>query len=338
MAEAALQNAVRLRPAAGETHLAQAEYLYRCHLKYDRARAELALAARALPNSSRVYELTGYIDRRQGRWEEASRNLEKALQLDPRNVVVLGQIANIYSYLRRFQEEVSALDRVLALSPKDAGILISRAFTEVELYANLQPYHEAVRAVWSEGPESAEQVASEWFAVSWYERNAADATRAAAAISSEGAGSNAVRFPRPWYEGLAARLRNDAVSAKDAFSRARAVAEHDVQERPDYGPPLSVLGMIDAMLGRNEDAVREGRRAVDLLPVERDSINGSHLVMNLAIIYAATGQNDRAIEQLNLLLSKPGDGSYGDLRLNPFWDPLRGDPRFEKLVASLAPK
>jgi serine/threonine-protein kinase len=96
--------------------------------------------------------------------------------------------------------------------------------------------------------------------------------------------------------------------------------------------------MIDAMLDRKQDAIREGRRAVELLPVERDSINGSHLLMHLAMIYAATGEKDLAIEQLKLLLSKPGDGSYGDFRLNPFWDPLRADPRFEKLVSSLAPK
>jgi serine/threonine-protein kinase len=96
--------------------------------------------------------------------------------------------------------------------------------------------------------------------------------------------------------------------------------------------------MIDAELHRKEDAIREGRRAVELLPVERDSINGSHLLMHLAMIYAATEEKDLAIEQLNVLLSQPGDGSYGDLRLNPFWDPLRSDPRFEKLVASLAPK
>ena len=337
-AEAALQNAVRLRPDAGETHLAQAEYLYRCHLKYDRARAELALAARTLPNSSRVYELTGYIDRRQGHWEEATRNLEKALQLDPRNIVVLSQIANIYSYLRRFQEEVSALDRVLALTPKDAGILVSRAFIELEVHANLQPYHEVVHALLSESPDSVEGIASEWFQLSWYERNAADATRAAAAILAEGAGSNAVRFPRAWYEGLAARLRGDATSAQDAFVQAHAAVEHDVEERPEYGPPLSVLGMIDAMLGHKDEAIREGRRGVELLSIEQDSINGSHLLLNLAIIYASTGQKDLAIDQLDANFRKPGDSSYGDLRLNPFWDPLRGDPRFEKIVASFAPK
>jgi TolB-like protein/class 3 adenylate cyclase len=338
LAEAALQNALRLRPDAGETHLAQAEYLYRCHFKYDRARAELALAARALPNNPRVYALTGFIDRRQGHWEEAIRNFEKALQVDPRNYVVLQQISATYPYLRRHREEALAADRVLSLNPKDAGARISRAFVDLEWRANLQPYRDAVHAILLENPDGAEEVASDWFAVSWYERNAADVTRAAAAIPAEGAGSNAVRFPKAWYEGLAARLRGDAASAQETFLRARAVAEHDVQERPEYGPPLCVLGMIDAELHRKEDAIREGRRAVELLPVERDSINGSHLVMHLAMIYAAIGEKDLAIEQLRALLSRPGDGSYGDFRLNSFWDPLRGDPRFEKLVASLAPK
>jgi serine/threonine-protein kinase len=338
LTEAALENAVRLRPDAGETHLAQAEYLYRCHLKYDRARAELALAARALPNNSRVYALTAFIDRRQGRWEEAIRNFEKALEVDPRNYVVLGQISSSYPYLRRPREEAAALDRLLSLNPNDTGVRVSRAFVDLEARANLQPYRDTVHAILLENPDGAEDIASEWFAASWYERNAAEATRAAAAMSAEGAGSNAVRFPKAWYEGLAARLRGERALAQEAFLRARAVAEHDVQERPEYGPPLGVLGMIDAMLGRKEDAIREGSRAVELLPVERDTINGSQLLMHLAMIYAAAGEKDLAIEKLRALLSKPGDGSYGDFRLNPFWDPLRGDPRFEELVASLAPK
>lgn len=338
LAETALQNAVRLRPEAGETHLAQAEYLYRCHLKYDRARAELALAAQALPNSSRVYALTGFIDRRQGHWDDAIRNMEKALALDPKNYVVLGQIAATYPYLRRFREEASAVDRALSLNPKDAGLRLSRAFVDLELQGNLQPYHEVIRDILSESPDNAEEIALDWFAVAWYERDAAAAARAASAIPAEGAGINALRFPHAWFEGLAARLHKDFASARDAFTRARTIAEHDVEERPDYGPPVCVLGMIDAMLGRSDDAMREGQRAVQLLPVDQDTINGSHLVMNLAIIYAAVGQKDQAINQLEILFSKLGDCSYGDLRLNPFWDPLRGDPGFEKIVASLAPQ
>jgi serine/threonine-protein kinase len=338
LVEAALQNAVRLRPDAGETHLARAEYLYRCLRKYTRAQAELTLAARTLPNNSRVYALIGYIDRRQGHWEDAVQQLEKALHLDPENYVALGQIAATYPYLRRFREEAAALDRVLAFNPEDSGVRISRGFVELEHHGNLQPYREAVRSILARRPENAEEIAADWFAVAWYGRDAVEAARAAAAMSAEGAGSNALRFPRAWFEGLAAHLRKDSASAQDAFTRARAEIEREVKERPAYGPPLCVLGMIDAMLGRKEDAIREGRRAVELLPVEQDSINGSQLLMYLAIIDAAAGEKDQALTQLQLLLSRPGDGSYGDLYLNPFWDPLRGDPRFEKIVASLAPK
>ena len=232
MAETALQNAVRLRPDAGETHLAQAEYLYRCYLKNDRALAELGLAAQALPNNSRVYELSGYIERRQGRWEEARRDLEKARQLDPRNVVILQQIANFYPYLRQFDEEAAALDRLLKLTPKDQGIRVSRAFVEVERRANLEPYREAVRSILENHPETKEDIASDWFAVAWYGRDANQAMQAATSIPATGAGSNAVRFPRAWYQGLAAKLSQNSVAAREAFSRARTEIDHEMQQRP----------------------------------------------------------------------------------------------------------
>jgi tetratricopeptide (TPR) repeat protein len=338
LAESALQNAIRLRPDAGETHLAHAEFLYRCLAKYDRSRAELALAARSLPNNSRIYALTGFIDRRQGNWEEAIRNLEKAVELDPQNLLSLQQIAAGYPFLRRFDDEASALDRLLVLNPKDPGLRVSRGFVELERHANLEPYREAVRQILEKNPELAEDIASEWFAVSWYDRNGAEATRAAAAIPASGGGTNAVRYPKAWYEGLAARLRQDAGAAQEAFGRARAEAEHAVQERPEYGPPLSVLGLIDAMLGRRDEASKEAERAAELLPVAQDSINGSSLLLNLAIVHAAIGEKALAMTEIQKLVSRPGDGSYGDFRLNPFWDPLRGDPAFEKLVSSMAPR
>jgi TolB-like protein len=259
LAEAALEKATHLRPDAGETHLGRAEYLYRCYLDYERARAELELAARALPNNSRVFALTGYIDRRQGRWEDAIRNMEKALEVDPRNFTILQQIAATYPYLRRFRDEALAADRILALDPTDAGVRISRAFVELELHGNVQPYRDTVHAIMAENPESGEEIASERFAVAWYQRDAAEATRAAASIPADGAGWNAVRLPRAWFEGLAARLRGDIAAADDAFSRARALVDHEVQQKPDDGPSLGVLGLIDAMRGRKEDAISEGR-------------------------------------------------------------------------------
>jgi hypothetical protein len=139
-------------------------------------------------------------------------------------------------------------------------------------------------------------------------------------------------------EGVIARMTKDEQHAQLAFTAARAEQEKTFQAQPDYGPALCVLGVIDAALGRKEEALREGRRAVELLPVEKDSVNGAHMIHNLAMIAAWVGEKDLAFEQLALSARTPNGATYGELKLDPFWDPLRGDPRFEKIVASLGPK
>ena len=133
-------------------------------------------------------------------------------------------------------------------------------------------------------------------------------------------------------------MTKDDDKAQSAFTTARAEQEKIVQAQPDYGPPLVVLGLIDAALGRKEEALREGRRAVELLPVEKDAIKGALMIEYLAMIAAWVGDKDLACEQLAIAVRYPGPLSYGELKLMPFWDPLRGDPRFEQIVASLAPK
>jgi tetratricopeptide (TPR) repeat protein len=141
-----------------------------------------------------------------------------------------------------------------------------------------------------------------------------------------------VRTPRSFFEGLVARVRNDAAGAETAFTAARVEMEKIVREQPDYARALCVLGMIDAALGRKEDALREGRRAVELLPVTKDALAGAAVLSNLAITYAWVGEKELAIKQLDELVRIPSPACYGQLKLHPFWDPLRGDPRFEKLV------
>ena len=173
------------------------------------------------------------------------------------------------------------------------------------------------------------------------ERDVAAAKDALLASDEVPLGLDAVHFPRPFVEGVIARMTNDEQKAQLAFTAARAEQEKKVQAQPDYGPAWCVLGVIDAALGRKEDALREGRRAVELLPVEKDSINGLHMIEYFAMIAAWVGEKDLACEQLATVVRYPGSGfsvSYGDLKLDPFWDPLRGEPCFEKIVASLAPK
>jgi hypothetical protein len=139
-------------------------------------------------------------------------------------------------------------------------------------------------------------------------------------------------FSRTFMEGCVARTFGDDTAARKAFTAARVEVERTVREQPDYGPPLCMLGLIDAGLGRKEEAIREGRRASELLPVAKDAVNGAHIMYILGIIYAWTGEKDLAIKQIAATLQVPNVLSYGELRLHPFWDPLRGDPRFEKLV------
>jgi tetratricopeptide (TPR) repeat protein len=133
-------------------------------------------------------------------------------------------------------------------------------------------------------------------------------------------------------------MRGDKKAAQAAFTATQAEATRLLRDQPDYAQGLCVLGMAEAMLGHKQKAIHAGERAVDLLPVSHDSISGAVLLQYLALIYALTGEKDRAFEQLTVAVRTPGYLSYGALRLDPDWDPLRGDPRFDNIVAALAPK
>ena len=339
LADAAVQAAFRLRPDAGEVHLARAQNLYRGYLDYNGALAELEVARHSLPNDSRIFELTGYIQRRQGRWEEAVRNLERAADLDPRNVDILQQIALSYADLRRYADEKLALDRALAIEPNDAEMKETRASADFDWKADTRPLHQTIDSIRATNPAAIPSIAGDWLNCALAERDAVAAKNALL-----GSGENpplhdeAVHFNRPFITGLIARMMKNDDEAHAAFTAARAEQEKTVQAQPDYGPPLCVLGLIDAALGRKEEALREGRRAVELLPVQKDAINGPLMYAYFAMIAAWTGDKDLACEQLAIAIRYPSSLSYGRLKLLPFWDPLRGDPCFEKIVASLAPK
>jgi tetratricopeptide (TPR) repeat protein len=171
------------------------------------------------------------------------------------------------------------------------------------------------------------------------ERDSTAAERALAAMPEDGCYDENIPFPNSWCHGLAARLRGDDTATHTAFTSARKELEQKVRDQPDYAAALCALGVIDAALGNKESAVREGERAVELMPISKNAVEGAMLLQYLAIIYAWAGDKDRAIERLAEAAKLPGSQvSYGHLRLDPLWDPLRGNPRFEAIVASLAPK
>jgi tetratricopeptide (TPR) repeat protein len=336
-ADATLKAIVRLRPDAAETHLARADFLYRCYLDYDGARKELALVERALPNNSEIFELTGYMDRRQGLWNESARSLQRALGLDPRNFLILQQIALSYQEFRKFEAMAAALDRALALAPDDLDTRVTRAVVDLEWKADPRPLHDVVRKILARDPATAPDLADQWLYVALCERDPAAAGQALAVMRPSGTSVD-LNFPRSWCEAFAARARGDAAAAKADFLAAREEIEKAVNAQPGYGPGLTLLGLTDAALGRKEEALREGRRAVELLPVTKDSIDGAELVKYLAVIYAWCDEKDLALNQIAATLKIPSTLSYGNLKLHPCWDPLRGEPRFEKVVADLAPK
>jgi tetratricopeptide (TPR) repeat protein len=171
-----------------------------------------------------------------------------------------------------------------------------------------------------------------WLDLALCRRDAAEIASALASLPPGGVIRRDLRMPRSFFEGLAARAQNDTTRGHTAFSAARGEMEKIVREQPDYAQALSTLAMIDAALGRNEDALREGRHAVELLPITKDAMAGAEVLTSLAICYAWVGEKDLAIKQLEEVLRIPSWVSYGQLKLHPFWDPLRGDPRFEKLV------
>ena len=338
LADTAVQNALRLSPDSGEAHLALAENLYRGYLDYDGALAELAIAQRTSPNDPRVSELTGYIDRRRGRHEEGVRNLQKALELDPRNVYLLQQISFSYKFVRRYPEEATTLDRALAILPKDIDTRVARAFVELEWRADTRPLHATIESILSENRSAAENIADNWVTLALCERDASAAERALAALGENSFVQDAVHLSRSFGEGLVARMTHDDAKARAAFATARDQQAQAVKEQPEYGPAICTLGLVDAALGRKEEALQEGRRAVELVPVTKDAINGVHMIEYLAIIAAWTGEKDLAFEQLAIAARLPSRVNYGQLKLHPFWDPLRGDHRFDQIVASLAPK
>ena len=339
LAEASIQAAFRLRPDAGEAHLALAKNLYQGHLDYDGALAELEIARQTLPNDARVFELKGYIERRQGRWEESTRNLERAIDLDPRNLLTLHQIAISYGDLRRYAQQKAALDRALAIDPNNVDTKVTRAFVDLDWKADFRPLHQMIDSIRATNPAAVQSIADSWLICALAERDSAAAKNALIALGENliNLGGD-VPFSRPFVEGVIGRMTKDDDKARSAFTAARVGQEKTVQAQPNYGPPLCVLGLINAALGRKEEALRQGWRAVELLPVEKDAINGPHMVEYLAMIAAWGGDNDLACEQLAIAIRPPSRLSYGQLELLPLWDPLRGDPRFEKIVASLAPE
>src|SRR5207249_9784766 len=340
VAKSAIDSAFRLRPDSGEAHLALAWHLFWGYSDYDRARAELALAQQSLPNNPRVYELAGSMDRSQRRWADDTHSLERACEIDPRNLPYLINLGSMYLWLHDYDQHIKIMDRIVALHPERRPGRLFRAFVEVSRRADTGPFRTAIENILTNEPGSEKDpfVASQRYTLALYDRDWEAADRMAALLPQKNSLRWGPQLGRDFWVGVVARLKGNETSARAAFLRARAQQEEKIRGHPDDVTLLADLGLIDAGLGKKEEALNEGRRAMELGSSVKNSFTEPYVKICFAIICAWTGERELALGQLEALTKTPGSHTYGNFRLSPMWDPLRADPRVETLVASLAPK
>jgi TolB-like protein/class 3 adenylate cyclase/Flp pilus assembly protein TadD len=337
-AESAIKTLAQLRPNSAETHLAQAKHLYWAYRDYVRAREELALARQLSPKDPTPSLLLAYIDRREGRWERSTQNLKRALELDPRNANMLQQLSLTYFNQRRFGDMRRALARAVDFAADDPVTRAQLASVELECCADPIPLRRVIEDIRRIDPSALPKIADQWIDLTITTGDYGFATDALKHLGDHGCQVEAIPFPRRWCEGMVARAQGNEAAARNAFEEVRAEMEKTVREQPGYAGAFCVLGMANAALGRKDEAIQAGVHAVELLPISKDALNGPLLLGYLSVIYAWSGEIDRALKHADEATSVPSFWSYGKLRLHPYWDPLRSDPRFEKIVASLAPK
>ena len=338
LAKAALDAAALLQPDAGEVHLARAFFLYWGKRDCAAALAELALARRALPNDGDAVHLTGNVQRRQGRWDEATRSLQEAAALDPRNNILQIDLALTYRLQRRFIEAAQVLDRALALEPNDFTLQRERSQLDFIARADLRRMREVAtgEAVKSANPD---QLAQFRMQLGLAQRDYRAAQEALAAYRPREINQVAgYVVPREWYEGLIALGLGNPEQARASFLAARERAAARIAAQPNEAVALVVLAQIDARLGRKEEAIRQVERALELMRGAGNELDRLSATNRLAAICAQVGEIDRALDLLEQTAQQPNGSTYGGLKLNAEWDPLRKHPRFEKIVASLAPK
>jgi len=339
LAQASAEKALALEPDLGEAHLAQALVYYHGKRDFKRASEELALANRTLPNSAEVSYLAGIIARRQGRWDDAVRHLEKAVEIDPLiNERIVNGLSFVYDLLRRYEDEAALFDRFAAAKPS------TRNYSQL-IHAQIELQKgelKTARSFLNSLPADYDpDGATTWtrITLALFERDTSEASRILAAYKKdELVGGAGKLLPVSYWHGMIARAKGDNPVATEAFTRTRAAIEAQLAKQPDDALLLATLGLIDAGLGRKEEAIREGKHAVELRPLTEDALDGSTVLCYLAMIYAWVGDANSALDQLEFLAWIPSGLTYGALKYDPAWDPVRDNPRFTAVLTQLQPR
>jgi len=334
-ARATANEALRLKPDLPEAHLALGYVYYRGDRDYDRALSELAIAKRGLPNDPEVFLVTGSIERRQGRWKESTADLEKAASVSPKDPILWANVATNYQALHDFSAAAKAFERGIEADPDFFPNHYLRARLEIDWkgdIALLQRLFQRPPVI----PDSDGQIAFAQFQLKLFQRRYAEALQVVETSPNENFSPwrAGIPFPKSYLAGEACRLMNDNAKALAYFEQARQTVETEIPVNPGEASRHALLGQTYAGLGLKQQAVREGERAVELLPETKDALDGPAMVLILAKIYVVVGEADRALTLLERSLSSPGGTTVFALRVDPVWDPLRSIPRFQQLLSA----
>jgi TolB-like protein/Tfp pilus assembly protein PilF len=327
-AHAAAEEALRLEPNLPEAHLALGFYHYYCERDYQRALDEFAIARKRLPNSADVYLAIGAIQRRQGKWAESTANMEKAASLSPKDVILLINLADNYSATDDFERADRLFDRAIEAAPNSVGPRLGKAMLAADLKGDLSEIDTQLVQVESRTQSDAENTFYQAYLL-MLQRKFEQALAVLKQIPDNVRGDEK---PKEYLEGALYTFLNDKQRAHSAFQRARPILEKAIQQGFDDASRHMTLGMVLAGLGEKDAAIAEGKRAVALLPESQDALDGPKMTLALAQIYAWTGENDAALELLERSLITPAGVTVSSLKLNPIWDPLRSDARFQALI------
>ncbi len=332
MAKQAVDKAFQLNPELPEAHLALGHYYYHGHLDYERALEQFAIARKSQPNNSDILSFIGFVQRRQGKFEQAVANLKKASELDPRYGELAVEVGGTYMLLRNYPEAERHFNRAISLAPDVPWFYSRKAW----LYLRWQGSTQKARAVLAEALQnikSAEEpsIVNSLVNIDVFDGNYQEALDRLS-LKSEDIDNMSYFIPNALPYALIYGYMNQKELAKKYYDEARSVLESKIQERPEDERFHSSLGIAYAGLGHKEEAIREGRLGVKLLPVTKEAWRGLNRVEDLARIYVMVGEFDAAIDQLDFLLSVPGEMSIPLLRLDPAWDLLRDHPRFKRLL------
>jgi TolB-like protein/Tfp pilus assembly protein PilF/predicted Ser/Thr protein kinase len=330
-ARAAIDRALARDPDLPLAHVALGYYWYWGHRDYERASAEFALAWKGMPNNAEILEAIGFVRRRKGDFDQALEDLTNAQRLDPQNRRLLLDLGQTYLSLRRFGEAAATYDHAIALAPNDPLGYAGRAETEwmKGSLATAQPF--AARLASSDE----EAAVAMRFRQALYARDAAAALRVLKTTSVRTFLLLHVEqsyVPKELLLADAQTLKGNHAAARQAFAAARHRIEAELVRTPDDARLHSVHGLALAGLGEKEAAIAAGRKAVELLPVATDALSGPERLLDLAKIYAAVGEREQAIAELQRLLSIPSLVAPGILRLDPAWDTLRDREEFKRLA------